>query len=371
MTNIFKFTTLVFASLLVFTTSCIDENYEDSPEFGTTDKALLLNALNTENGSGDLDIFLKLAEDNGITGVLTSRRIQDQRTVFAPTNNAFEILAAQLGYDSVEDMLQDDADDFQNAIFNVFEVETNLLEIVENHVSSSNLTLQQIQAGSFRKIGTLSGVNIPVNREDGGLIVNNDEDLEVVRSNTEGNGTVHIVSRVLMPVKFIEAVSWNFGADPSECSVQLGDWTVVNVELQGGSGWACTGFGFEGQALQANGYDDGAQTVDSWIISPELSSEDVILNTLKFKYASRFGGPNPEIYVIKESDYADDAFSAEDWTKLDFNFPAPASGNGVFSDQAVRIPSDIHSGAYRIAFRYISGDGATRVTIDNIEVGEE
>ena len=97
MTNIFKFTTIVFASLLVFTTSCIDENYEDSPEFGTTDKALLFNALNTENGTGELDVFLKLVEDNGLTGALTSRRIQDQRTVFAPTNNAFDILAEQLG----------------------------------------------------------------------------------------------------------------------------------------------------------------------------------------------------------------------------------------------------------------------------------
>ena len=358
MTNIFKFTTIVFASLLVFTTSCIDENYEDSPEFGTTDKALLLNALNTENGTGELDVFLKLVEDNGLTGALTSRRIQDQRTVFAPTNNAFDILAAQLGYNSLDDLLGDD--------------DVNLVEILETHIALANLSAAQIQNGSFRSIATFSGVNIPIRRlESGDFILNANTDLEVLRSNNAGNGTIHVVSRVMLPVKFNVVFSENFGAGFDECGTALEDWRVVDVVLEGGSSWGCTSFGFEGQGIQANGFDSGAKQVDSWIITPELSSEDVILNTLKFKYASRFGGPNPEIYVIKEEDYADDAFSAEDWTKLDFNFPAPASGNGVFSDQAVRIPSDIHSGAYRIAFRYISGDGATRVTIDNIEVGEE
>lgn len=358
MTNIFKFITLVFAGLLVFTTSCIDENYEDSPEFGTTEKALLFNVLNTENESGDLDVFLQLVEDNAITGALTSRRIQDQHTVFAPNNNAFEILAAELGYNSLDDLLADD--------------DVNLVEILETHIALANLSVDQIQNGSFRSIATFSGINIPIRRlETGEFILNANADLEVLRSNNDGNGTIHVISRVLLPIRFNVDFSENFGADFDECGSVLEDWRVVDVVLEGGSNWGCTSFGFEGQGIQANGFDDGAKQVDSWIISPELSSNDVILNTLKFKYASRFSGPSPEIYVIQEADYADDDFTADDWTKLDFNFPAPASTNGVFSDQAVRIPSDIHSGAYRIAFRYISGDGATRVTIDNIEVGEE
>ena len=77
---------------------------------------------------------------------------------------------------------------------------------------------------------------------------------------------------------------------------------------------------------------------------------------MKFKYASRFDGPNPEIWVIAEDDYAaDGAFDASAWTQLDFNFPPPASGNNEFSDQAVGIPAEFHEGAYRFAFRYISG----------------
>ena len=372
MKNIFKYTSFILAGLLIFTTACIDENYDDSSDVGITDQQLIINVLNTENESGELSIFLELVEEYGLIGNLTSRRTQDQLTVFAPTNEAFETLATQLGYESAEDMLADNESTFQAAILNEFDTETNLLEIVENHVSPANLPIQQIEDGSFRKIATLSGVNIPVNREGGNLTINNDPDLEVLRSNLEGNGTVHIVSRFLMPVKFIAAVSYDFGGDFETCNDRLAAWRVENVVLAGGSGWECTGFGFEGQGIQANGFSGGAQEVDSWIISPVLESNDLVLNTLRFKYASRFDGPNPEIWVVAEEDYdAEAAFDAEAWTQLEFNFPAPANSNNVFSDLGAVIPSDFHSGAYRFAFRYLSGDGATRVTIDNVQVGEE
>jgi len=373
MKNILNYTSFVMAGLLLLTTSCIDENFDDSSDVGITDKDLLINVLNAENGSDELSLFLALVDANGLTGALTSRRTQDQLTVFAPTNTAFEIFAAEIGFNSVDDMLAADASDFEDAIFDAFEVETNLLEILENHISTANLTLAQIENGAFRKIGALSGVNIPVNREDGNLIINNDEDVEVLRSNTEGNGTVHIVSRVLLPVKFIEAISYDFGAESEACEEVLGDWTVVNVVLEGGSGWGCTNFGFEGQGIQANGFDDGAKEVDSWIITPALNDTELILNTVKFKYASRFDGPSPEVWAISEEDYdAAAAFDPEVWTDLEFNFPAPASGNGVFSDQAVAIPAEFHAEVYRFAFRYTSGAGAaTRVTIDNIQIGEE
>lgn len=358
MKNILKYTSFVFAGLMILTTSCIDENFDDSSDVGITDKELLSNVLNGENQSGELSSFLALVEANGLTGALTSRKTQEQLTVFAPTNSAFEILAAQLGYDSVEDMLDDD--------------DVNLIEILETHLALANLSVAQIENGSFRSIATLSGINIPVARGAGGFVLNANEDLQILRSNTAGNGTVHIVSRVLLPIRFNIDFSEDFGADIDGCSAALADWTVVNVVLEGGSGWACTNFGFEDQAIQANGFASGAQLVDSWIISPALESNDVILNTLKFKYASRFDGPNPEIWVISEADYdAEAAFDMEAWTNLDFNFPPPASGNGVFSDQSVGIPSGIHSGSFRFAFRYLSGAGATRVTIDNIQLGEE
>jgi hypothetical protein len=217
-----------------------------------------------------------------------------------------------------------------------------------------------------------------VRREAGSFILNANEDLDILRSNSEGNGTVHIISRVALPVKFNAAYTFDFGADFGECSEVLEPWTIENVVLEGGSGWACTGFGFEGQGIQANGFVNstvGAAEVDSWIISPALESDDIILNAIKFKYASRFDGPNPEIWVISEEDYdAEVAFDMEDWTDLEYNFPAPASANNVFSDQSVSIPSSIRSGAFRFAFRYLSEEGpnnATRVTIDDVQVGEE
>lgn len=358
MKNIFKYTSFVIASLLILTTSCIDENFDDSSNVGITDKQLLINVLNAENQSDELSIFLELVETNGLTGALTSRRTQDQVTIFAPNNEAFEILAADLGYDSVEVLLEDE--------------DVNLVEILETHIALANLTVDQIENGSFRSIATFSGINIPVKREAGSFVLNANEDLEILKSNTEGNGTVHIISRVILPIRFNIDFSENFGNDFEGCSAALEAWTVENVVLAGGTGWECTGFGFEGQGIQANGFSDGAQEVDSWIISPVLESNDVVLNTLKFKYASRFDGPNPEIWIISEEDYdAEAGIDMEAWTKLDFNFPPPASANNVFSDLSVSIPSDFHSGAYRFAFRYLSGAGATRATIDNIQVGEE
>ncbi|SMG50811.1 Uncaracterized surface protein containing fasciclin (FAS1) repeats [Marivirga sericea] len=358
MKNLLKYTSLLFAGLLLVTTSCIDEDYDDSSDVGISDKDLLINVLNDENQSGELSNLLTLVEANGLTGALTSRRTQDQITVFAPTNNAFEILAAQLGYDSVEDLLADD--------------DVDLVEILETHIAVANLSLDQIENGNFRSITTLSGINIPIARNTGEVVINANEDLEILRSNSEGNGTVHVISRVILPIRFNIEFSADFGADFDACNAVVDNWNVVNVELEGGSGWGCTGFGFEGQGIQANGFSDGAQIVDSWIISPSLQSNDVILNTLKFKYASRFDGPSPEVWVIAEEDYdAEAAFDMEAWTNLEVNFPPPASENNVFSDLSVSIPSDFNSGSYRFAFRYLSGAGATRVTIDNIQVGEE
>jgi uncharacterized surface protein with fasciclin (FAS1) repeats len=372
MKNILKYTFFALTGLLILTTSCIDENFDDSSDVGITDKKILNNVLNDENQSGELSIFLELVEANGLTGTLTSRRTQDQITVFAPTNDAFEILATDLGYDTAEDMLADSEENLLEAIQNSFDLETTLLEIVENHLSPSNLSSEQIQNGTFSKIGTFSGVNIPVRREAGSFVLNANEDLGIVRSNAEGNGTVHVISRVALPVKFNAAYSWNFGAEFGECSTELEAWTIENVVLEGGSGWACTGFGFEGQGIQANGFSGGAQQVDSWIISPALEADDIIMNTLKFKYASRFDGPNPEIWIISEEDYdAEAAFDMEAWTNLEFNFPAPSSANNDFSDQTVENITDFHSGSFRFAFRYLSGAGATRVTIDNVQVGEE
>jgi uncharacterized surface protein with fasciclin (FAS1) repeats len=357
MKNLLKYSSIVFISLFIMS-SCIDEDFEDSSTVGINDDPILLNVLNSESESNgdDLSILLQLLDENGLTGTLTSKRTQDQLTVFAPTNNAFEILAGQLGYNSLDDLLSDD--------------DVDIVSILETHVAMANLSADQIANGSFRSISTLSGINIPISR-DGGLVINANPDLEVIRSNAGGNGTVHIISRVIVPILFNINFSEDFGAEGTDCETALSTWTVENVVLEGGSGWGCTGFGFEGQGIQANGFDGGPQNVDSWIISPLQQSMDVVLNTLKFKYASRFDGPTPEIYVIAEEDYDESSFDASAWTQLEFNFPPPEADNGVFSDQAVRIPSEFNSVPYRFAFRYTSGSGATRVTIDNIELGEE
>ncbi|MCC5920717.1 MAG: fasciclin domain-containing protein [Cyclobacteriaceae bacterium] len=357
-----------FLSLGVFlvTFSCIDENFDGETTEGLSGREILINILNEENRQigedadgnpiGELDLFIEFVEEAGFIGDLAGTRTQDQLTIFVPTNNAFAISIATLGYNNLDQLLAD-RDEDGNLLFD-FE------SIIGTHIARTSLTAQQIQEKDFDAIATF-GANIPVNRTDDGFILNRDEDLSVVRSNDTGNGVVHVINRAMFPPTFSALFEEFF----DDCENVVGNtWLRIVAEQENPSSepWNCSNFGFEGAGVRANGFASGATVLDAFLVSPQFSFSDA--NEIRFQYESRFSGPAPELYIIEEFD--GDEINLDDWTRVNVSFPAPAGGNGVWNPVAVEIPAAFQGGNFRVAFRYRSNsDGARRVTIDDFQVG--
>ena len=98
-------------------------------------------------------------------------------TVFAPTNDAFNTLFAQLGISGINDLTAE-----------------QLIPILTYHVVSGNVLSKNLVNG---KVGTLNeGKSLTVNLT-GGVKINNSD---VVAADIQGsNGVVHVINKVLIP----------------------------------------------------------------------------------------------------------------------------------------------------------------------------
>ena len=97
-------------------------------------------------------------------------------TVFAPTNEAFEILFETLGVSGISDLTAE-----------------QLTPILTYHVVSGKVMSTDL---SNTSVGTLNGQKIKVDLTDGVKI----NDSKVVKADIEGkNGVVHVIDKVLLP----------------------------------------------------------------------------------------------------------------------------------------------------------------------------
>lgn len=97
-------------------------------------------------------------------------------TVFAPTNDAFSALFAQLGISGIDDLTAD-----------------QLVPILTYHVVLGNVLSTNLTAG---EVNTLNGKKISVNLTNGVKINNS----LVVAADIQGvNGVVHVIDKVLLP----------------------------------------------------------------------------------------------------------------------------------------------------------------------------
>ena len=97
-------------------------------------------------------------------------------TVFAPTNDAFSALFAQLGISGIDDLTAE-----------------QLVPILTYHVVLGNVLSTNLTAG---EVGTLNGKKISVNLTNGVKINNS----LVVAADIQGsNGVVHVINQVLIP----------------------------------------------------------------------------------------------------------------------------------------------------------------------------
>jgi transforming growth factor-beta-induced protein len=103
-------------------------------------------------------------------------------TVFAPTNDAFVALLAELGASSLDDV----------------PVET-LKSILLYHVIGSKAMSSNLASGYFPTLSTFSGNNMSMYIEvDGGVMINNSTTVTTADVEAD-NGVIHIVDKVILP----------------------------------------------------------------------------------------------------------------------------------------------------------------------------
>ena len=121
----------------------------------------------------DFNVLVAAVEEAGLVDALSGNR---QLTVFAPTDEAFEALAGELGVD-VEDLLELD----------------DLGEILTYHVTPGRRDAESVTTSD--RLPTLAGERIDV---DGTTL--NDGQAEIVATDIEAsNGIVHVIDGVLLP----------------------------------------------------------------------------------------------------------------------------------------------------------------------------
>jgi uncharacterized surface protein with fasciclin (FAS1) repeats len=174
--NKFSFKTLgvLLCSLFIFS-GCIDEDYTEEVK-GFSDQPLLSNVIAAQS---DLSIFTQLVDNVGLMGELAGNKTQNQRAVFAPSNEAFANFLQQNSYASAADV-------------------PNLKNVIAFHIANANVQQATLAQTNFTSIQTIATKNISVTRTNGVIRLNN-QIVNIIRSITDANGTVHVIDQVLVP----------------------------------------------------------------------------------------------------------------------------------------------------------------------------
>lgn len=130
--------------------------------------------------------------------------------------------------------------------------------------------------------------------------------------------------------------------------------------------WAARSFG-DRQFAQMNGFDDGVQDNEDWLISPALDMDQYADEVLTFENAANFNGADLEILVSTNYDGESDPNTAE-WTDLSDQVTFSGGGYEYVSSGEINL-SGFEGTAY-IAFKYVSSNvlQAKLWQLDNIMV---
>ncbi|MCA9889642.1 MAG: fasciclin domain-containing protein [Anaerolineae bacterium] len=133
------------------------------------------------SGNEDLSLLVQALQAADLVDVLNS---EGPFTVFAPTNQAFLALVAEMGVDPATVMADPDA----------------LTGILLYHVANGELTSDTLEDGA--EIVTLAGETIAVSVGDS--VVLNDSATVTTADIAASNGIVHVIDAVLVPASFLE-----------------------------------------------------------------------------------------------------------------------------------------------------------------------
>lgn len=171
------------------------DNDDDGPNDPDTQQNIVEVAQDTDALSTLVAALIKADENDG-TDLVAALSADGEFTVFAPTNDAFAALLAQLdGYDSL--------DDFDS------EADRDLLaSILTYHVVAGG-TVSSGDLADGQSYTTLQGESIGINL-NGGVFINDatDTDAQVVIADVmASNGIVHVIDKVLLPQAVIDAIN--------------------------------------------------------------------------------------------------------------------------------------------------------------------
>ncbi|MEO1484860.1 MAG: fasciclin domain-containing protein [Bacteroidota bacterium] len=193
MKALIRLTQLSFIALALVFVGCSDDDDGNNPTtpqgnivetaIDTNDLTSLVSALQKADESADNDLVAALSGDGPFT-------------VFAPTNQAFTDLFAQLdGFSSLND-------------FNSTELQNLLAVILQYHVISGTAALST-DLTDGQTLGTLQGSNLTVSTQ-GGVFIQDATSVaaEVTAANVETtNGIVHIIDKVLLPQTILDQLA--------------------------------------------------------------------------------------------------------------------------------------------------------------------
>ena len=141
----------------------------------------------------------------------------------------------------------------------------------------------------------------------------------------------------------------------------LDGWSVYDVT--GPQTWIPNSFG-DREYAYINGFDNGPQDNEDWLISPALDLTQYADEVLTFENAANFDGPDLEFFYSTDYDGSSDPNGAT-WNSLTGDVTW-SPGDYEFVESEIDL-SGIEGSSVYFAFKYISNqnDGAKLFEIDN------
>jgi len=161
------FATMLFASLTIISTANAKDVNEGAPTMNVVEIAI---------ADERFSILVEAVSKAGLVDALSA---EGPYTVFAPTNDAFEMLFKDLGVNGVEDLTAE-----------------QLTPILMYHVVSGKVMASDVKSGKVATLNEEAWISIEVNSK--GVTI--DEASNVIITDVEGtNGVIHVIDRVLIP----------------------------------------------------------------------------------------------------------------------------------------------------------------------------
>lgn len=145
----------------------------------------------------------------------------------------------------------------------------------------------------------------------------------------------------------------------------LGNWTGYTVT--GDQVWEWASFGIPPGCAKMNGYDDGAQINEDWLISPAIDLSTFATVFFSFDHARNYAS-NEGLFVLISTDYdgSSDPSTNGTWNDVTSSFTFPDPGSWDFSPAGEINATEYNGANTYFAFKYTSADDASTWEIDNV-----